>query len=296
MFYLDGYILLCPNAHRDINLAATAEAAELLRSHGHEVRIAPFLSEGLEADWPEDIQTEKLEDALPGARLVISFGGDGTILQASRYLPQSGTPILGVNMGHKGFLAELERNELSRLVSVADGSYTIQNRMMLDISLIRDGKVVYSSTALNEAVVRSTDSIIRVEVCGDGREITEFSGDGLIVSTPTGSTAYSMAAGGPLVEPDSECIIITPICPFRLAARSIVLTPERVVTVRTLEQGDKQVLLTLDGVSVPFLTGDELRVSRSAHALLMAHISGRSFYDIVYEKLNDKDTGGERKA
>lgn len=292
MFDLDGYILLCPNAHRDTNLSVTAEAAALLRSHGHEVHTAPFLSEGLEADLPDSIQPEKLLDALPGARLVVTFGGDGTILQASRYLAQTGTPILGVNMGHKGFLAELERDELPRLISVADGDYTLQRRMMLDISLIRGGRCVYASTALNEAVVRSLESIIRIEVCGDGREITEFSGDGLIVSTPTGSTAYSMAAGGPLVEPDAECMIITPICPFRLAARSIVLTPDRFVTVHTLEQSEKQVLLTVDGVSVPFFAGDELRISRSAHALQMAHISGRTFYDIVFEKLNDKDPGG----
>ncbi len=286
---MNGHIVLCPNAHRDEGLAATRRAAELLRSHGHRVVVSPFLSVGLEDTWPADLSTMPLEAALKGARLAVTLGGDGTILQISRFLAGSGVPVLGVNMGNKGFLAELEGTELERLLEVADSDFSVLPRMMLDLKLIRGGKTVFEGRALNEAVVRALVSVVRLEALGDGREITEFSGDGIIISTPTGSTAYSMAAGGPIVEPEAACIILTPICTFRLAARSFVLTDDREVRIHTIDQGEKEVMLSIDGESVAFRDGDELIVRRSARTLLMARVSDRSFYDIVFEKLNDKD-------
>ena len=156
----DGYVLLCPNAHRDHGLASTLAIAEALRKHGHEVRISPFLSDGLENTWPRDIPTAALPMALPGARLVVSLGGDGTILQLSRYLAGSGVPILGVNLGNKGFLAELEQTETDCILEVADGHYTVQTRMMLDLKLFRKGELVYEGSALNEAVVRASVSAL----------------------------------------------------------------------------------------------------------------------------------------
>ena len=121
----DGYILLCPNAHRDHGLESTILLADTLRMRGHEVRIAPFLSDGLENTWSPGIPTVALPSALPGARLVVSLGGDGTILQLSRYLAGSGVPILGVNLGNKGFLAELEQTEMDCILEVADGHYSV---------------------------------------------------------------------------------------------------------------------------------------------------------------------------
>ena len=286
---MSGYILLLPNAHRDPGLAATQKLAEHLRQHGFESCICPFLSAGLEHTWSADLPTRELTEALSGADLVVSLGGDGTILQASRFLAGSGVPIIGVNMGNKGFLAELESVDLLRVLEVAQGNYTVQPRMMLDVEVLRDGKTVFSSRALNDASVRALVSLIRLEAFGDGSEITAFSGDGIIVSTPTGSTAYSMAAGGPIVEPDADCIILTPICTFRLAARSIVLMPERDVRIRLPEQGSKQVMLSVDGETFEVLDGDEIHVRRSRDSLLMAKFSDHSFYDIVFEKLNDKN-------
>ena len=133
-------------------------------------------------------------------------------MQLSRYLAGSGVPILGVNLGNKGFLAELEQTETDCILEVADGHYTVQTRMMLDLKLFRKGELVYEGSALNEAVVRASVSVVKLEAFSDGREVTAFSGDGMIASTPTGSTAYSMAAGGPIVEPCADCIILTPIC------------------------------------------------------------------------------------
>ena len=284
----DGYFLHCPNAHRDHGLESTILLADTLRVRGHEVRIAPFLSDGLENTWSPGIPTVALPSALPGARLVVSLGGDGTILQLSRYLAGSGVPILGVNLGNKGFLAELEQTEMDCILEVADGHYSVQARMMLDLKLFRKGNLVFSGSALNEAVVRASVSVVKLEAFSDGREITAFSGDGMIASTPTGSTAYSLAAGGPIVEPCADCIILTPICTFRLAARSYVLKADREVSNRSVDQGDKDCLLSVDRVAVPFLDGDELVVARSEKTLLMARVKDRSFFDIVFEKLVDK--------
>lgn len=282
-------ILLLPNAHRDAGLEATKKVAEQLSGRGKNVLVSPFLSDDLHEVWDSSLNIVTLEEGLKKADLIVTLGGDGTILQLSRFAAGTGIPVIGVNMGNKGFMAELERTELMRVLDVANGNFTVQARMMLDVELYREGKLVYCSRALNEAVVRSLVSLIRVEAYGDGKEILDFNGDGIIVATPTGSTAYSMAAGGPIVEPDAHCIILTPICTFRLAARSFVLTEDRDVLVRLTDQGDKKVMLTVDGVSVPFCQGDELRVRRSKDSLLMAKISDRSFYDIVFEKLSDKN-------
>ena len=286
---MNGWILLLPNAHRDEGLKNTIRLSDHLRSHGHEVRISPFLSDNVSGTWDPAILTIPLEEGIAGARLVVSLGGDGTILQISRYLAGTGVPIIGVNMGNKGFLTDLERSDLLRVLEAAEGNYKLVHRAMLDVELIRQGRTVFFSHALNEASVRSTISLIDIEAFGDGKEVTAFSGDGIIVSTPTGSTAYSMAAGGPIVEPDAECIILTPVCTFRLAARSYVLTANRQVCIRLPGQGDKGVMLSVDGVGVPFLEGDELRVKKSEKNLLMAKVSDRSFYDIVFEKLSDKN-------
>ncbi len=285
---MNGYVLLLPNAHRDEGLKTTLGLADHLTSHGHVVRICPFLSDDVTETWESSVSFVALDEGIAGARLVVSLGGDGTILQISRFLAGTGVPIIGVNMGNKGFLTDLERGEILRVLDAAEGRYTVQSRAMLDVELIRQGRTVYSSYALNEAVVRSYVSLIELEAFGDGKEITAFSGDGIIVATPTGSTAYSMAAGGPIVEPDADCIILTPICTFRLAARSFVLTADRQVSIRLPNQGDKQVMLSVDGEGVPFLDGDILRVKKSEKTLLMAKVSDRTFYDIVFEKLNDK--------
>ncbi len=285
---MNGYVLLLPNAHRDEGLKTTLGLADHLTSHGHEVRICPFLSDDVAETWESSVSFVALDEGIAGARLVVSLGGDGTILQISRFLAGTGVPIIGVNMGNKGFLTDLERGEILRVLDAAEGRYTVQSRAMLDVELIRQGRTVYSSYALNEAVVRSYVSLIELEAFGDGKEITAFSGDGIIVATPTGSTAYSMAAGGPIVEPDADCIILTPICTFRLAARSFVLTADRQVSIRLPNQGDKQVMLSVDGEGVPFLDGDILRVKKSEKTLLMAKVSDRKFYDIVFKKLNDK--------
>ena len=150
-----------------------------------------------------------LEDSLDGADLIIAFGGDGTILRAARAAAAVATakktiPVLGVNMGVKGFIADIEKEDIGLIPSVVCGNYELDRRMMLDVELVRDGSVIYNDFALNDVVVAGMTKVIDLTLLGDGQKITHFSGDGAVIATPTGSTAYSMAAGGPIVEPCAE--------------------------------------------------------------------------------------------
>lgn len=286
---MTGHVLLCPNPHRDHYLEMTRCAKALLEAEGHTVRITPLLSAGKEDTFPGDLPLEPLEETLPGAGLLITLGGDGTMLQAARAALGSGVPMLGVNLGHKGFMTELESGEIERLKEAAAGHFILQKRMMLDVQLVRDGLTILAGHALNDAVVNGIVNTVRMAAYGDGIKITEFSGDGIIIASPTGATAYSMAAGGPLVEPDAENILITPICAHRLAARSFVLAPGRQVCVCPVELGEKKALLSLDGGDQTMLRdGDEIHICRSRHVTNMALLSGKSFYDTAYAKLSDR--------
>lgn len=286
---MKGHVLLCPNPHRDHYLETTRCAKALLEGEGHSVRIAPLLSAGKEDTLPKDLILEPIESALPGAKLLVTLGGDGTMLQAARAALGSGVPMLGVNLGHKGFLTELESGEIDRLKEAAAGKLILQKRMMLEVQLIRDGETILAGHSLNDAVINGIVNTVRMAAFGDGIKITEFSGDGIIAASPTGATAYSMAAGGPLVEPDAENILITPICAHRLAARSFVLAPGRQVSIRPVELGEKKAILSLDGADQTMLRdGDEIRICRSRYVTNMALLSGKSFYDTAYEKLSDR--------
>ena len=280
-------IVLCPNLLRDTDMHLTLAARKLLEDAGYRAVISPMFP-------PEDVDlggipTVPMEKAVENAALMVCFGGDGTILHTARVAMRRRVPILGINMGNKGFMAELEPEELDKLLDAAAGRYTPSIRMMLDVELIRNGEVIYRDHALNDAVISGVVHAIHLTAYGDGETITEFSGDGAIVCTPTGSTAYSMSAGGPLVEPTAENLILTPICAHVLAARSFVLAPEREVRVMVDELADKTVVLSVDGgKSYMLKDGDVLRVVKSDYVTLLAHVGNRSFYDIAYKKLGDR--------
>jgi NAD+ kinase len=268
-------IILYANPERDIGLKLTARVKDMLES-----KKLPYII---------CTEIDDLTAKASNARLLITFGGDGTILHCARAVAEFGVPILGVNMGNKGFIAELEANEIDKLLPVFDGDYSIEERMTLDVSIVRDGKRVYSNFVLNDVVIGGIARVIDVSVLGDGKQIMSFAGDGIIVSTPTGSTAYSMAAGGPIVEPDAENIIITPICPHMLWARSYILTPQRTVTIDLARLGDKTAYLSADGnESVSLQRGDIIEVRKSSIAVKLVRNTNRSFYEKVSKKLGEK--------
>lgn len=231
----------------------------------------------------------EFETLLPGAELAVTFGGDGAILRAARALAGTDIPILGINLGHKGFMAELEAGETEHVRTVFEGKYTCEERMMADVTVFREGAAVYRDFALNEAVVGGVSRVVGVNVYGDGRRIMGFDGDGVIVSTPTGSTAYSLSAGGPVVEPTAQSLIVTPVCPHMLSARSYVLSPERTVTVELQRLGSKKAYLSVDGgESVPLSDLDRIEVRRSTTVTRLVRLTGRSFYEKVSSKLGER--------
>ncbi len=224
-----------------------------------------------------------------GADMAVTFGGDGAILRAARALCSLPTPILGLNLGHKGFMAELEPGETSLVAQAFQGKYTVENRMMADVTVFRDGRPILRDFALNEAVVRGMSRVIGINVYGDGRRIMSFDGDGVIVSTPTGSTAYSLSAGGPIVEPTAQSLIVTPVCPHILSARSYVLAPERAVTLELRPLSGKTAYLSVDGgESVALSDSDRVEIRRSSLVTGLVRITGRSFYEKVNSKLGDR--------
>lgn len=279
-------IVLCPNPYKDKNLEVTLEARDMLVRAGMEVAISPeFLGdEGI--TLPENLEYQELEEALENAFLVVSLGGDGTIMHTARRMIGHKVAIIGVNLGNVGFLSELDRGDIARLVTAAQGGFTPSPRMMLKVELLRKGETVFSGYALNDATVHGVLQIIHIVACGDGRRILEFNGDGIVVATPTGSSAYSMSAGGPLVEPAVENIVLTPICPHALLARSCVLAPDRVVTVE-ISRVRSRAMLSVDGVDMALEEGDTVRVRKAGHQTMFAHVGSKSFYDIVFEKLGD---------
>lgn len=279
-------IALCVNPDCDPDYAATLRARSLLEASGHTVLPALIRVRGRGEDDMPELPVLPLGEAVSRAELLIVLGGDGTILKAARSVMAAPAPILGVNLGHKGFMAELEPGDTELMLRAAAGEFTPIKRMMLDVELIRRGEAVFADSALNDAVVGCTARAMNIQAYGDGSVITAYSGDGVIIATPTGSTAYSLSAGGPLVEPTAENILLTPICAHLMNARPFVLAPDRRVTVRTENNRGKRLWLSVDGCEpIPMEEGDELRIRKSENHAVMAHVSDRSFYDIAFDKL-----------
>ena len=289
-------IILCPNVESDGGVGMTARVCEMLLRHDRSVVVCPmfnvdftsFFGVGING-FPEGVEVEVLDNALPSSEMIITFGGDGTILRAARAAADLGIPILGVNMGGKGFIAELEVGDIEHLSAVASGKYELERRMMLDVEVMHGGELVFKDFALNDVVVKGDNKIIELALFGDEQRISRFSGDGVIVATPTGSTAYSMAAGGPIVEPTAHNVIITPICAHILDAKSFVLDSERRVTVEIGWRKHNPAYMSVDGGDhIAIGEGDRIHVRKSEKITRLVRLKERSFYEKVSEKLGEE--------
>ncbi len=280
-------ILLCPNPERDIDFALTKKVYRMLKDAGCRPYICSLFAQG-EEDIGEHSHPYVLNEDMLDSEMIITFGGDGTLLHASRAAATHRIPVLGVNLGNKGFMTDIERNEIELVMNVVTGDFKINKRMMLDVSVMRGGETIVSDFAINDVVIGGMARTINLSVFGDGSKIFGFSGDGIVVATPTGSTAYSMAAGGPIVEPTAENIIVTPICAHVLIAKSFVLAPERVVTLKIGALHGKSAYMSVDGEpTVPLKSGDMIKVCRSQLEAQLVHVADTSFYDKVSKKLGE---------
>lgn len=288
MIILRELILIAANPFRDTDYKTSVDIYHMLENAGHHCCICPVFSEDFELLKQANVQTANLEAVASKAKLAVVLGGDGTILYVADLLRRLGVPIAGVNLGGKGFLTAMEAEETDRLLKIASGTYSISRRMMLEVSLVRDEKTIFHQSVLNDVVVHGAhaECIGILAKCND-IPITQYSGDGIIVATPTGSTAYSMSAGGPIVEPDNENIIVTPICPHTMAAKPFVLLPDRTVVIEPERIHDRPAILSADGnEGIPLVSGDRIVVKRSERSVLLAETGTKSFFDRAFEKLS----------
>lgn len=283
-------IILYPNAENDVDFSMMARVAAELRKLGREVALCPAIFDNASAVTPKtDLPISRIEDELQNAEMIITFGGDGTILRAARAAADHGVPVLGINMGGKGFMAELEPDEIDKLKSIATGDYNLETRMMIDMCIHREDEIIYRDYALNDIVIKGDNKVIEMEIFADNHKITQFHGDGAVISTPTGSTAYSLSAGGPIVEPTAKNIIITPICAHVLEAKSFVLVAGRIVTIAIDRKKTIPAYVSVDGGDhISVLSGDMIEVRNSEKKTKLVRFEDSSFYHKIFTKLGVK--------
>ena len=280
-------VIVTPNPYRDQNFGTAREAIQILKDAGMQVKLCLPFEVDRTYDLPKDLHFTRLDREMQTADLVVCFGGDGTILHMAKSATRRGIPLLGVNIGTMGFMAELESTELDKLALLGTDSFTIESRRMLDVTVQRDRDIIFHDISLNDVVITkgAVARIVYLTVKCDGVQALECGGDGLIVATPSGSTAYSFSAGGPIVEPEAENILITPICAHEMGARCIVASDRRVVTVELARNARRNAYLSVDGGKALRLNmGDVTTVRRSKLETKLVRLKQRSFYDVVNAK------------
>jgi len=223
------------------------------------------------------------------ADLVMAIGGDGTMIYANRLARESGTPILGINRGRLGFLADVTPEEMLTSVDhVLQGNYTTDSRLLVKACLLRSSGDQEVAFALNDVVLqrRETGRMVDFETRIAGQYVNTHSGDGLVVATPTGSTAYALSCGGPIIEPQLDAIVVVPICPHTLTDRPIVIAANQAVEVSLLQRDDTKAEITVDGFSMGDIRpGDKLQISAANNRVTLVHPPGYDFYGILRSKL-----------
>ena len=280
-------VIVTPNPYRDKNFATVRRAMDILRASGLDVRLCLPFEVDKSYELPRDLRFSRLDRELPNADMVICFGGDGTILHMAKAATRHNLPILGVNIGTMGFMAELESTELDQLSRLSKGDYTLDKRMMLDVSVLQGDKVLFHDLCLNDAVVTkgAIARVVHLSVKCDGVQAMEFGGDGVIVATPTGSTAYSLSAGGPIVEPEANNILVTPICAHDVGSRCMVASEKRVITVELTRNARRNAYLSVDGGRALRLNlGDKTFIRKAGLTTKLVRLQERSFYDLVNMK------------
>ena len=284
-------VILTPNPYRDKNFQTVREAIRILKNAGIHAKVCLPFEVDRSFDLPRDIRFCRLDRELCNAEMVICFGGDGTILHMAKAAARRGIPILGVNIGTMGFMAELESSEMDKIARIADGDYTMDTRMMLDVTVQRDRDIIFHDICLNDVAITkgSVGRIVHLNVKCDGVTAMECGGDGMIIATPTGSTAYSLSAGGPIVEPDARNIILTPVCAHDMISRSIVVSDKRNVTVQMIQNARRNAYLAVDGgKAIRMNMGDTAIIKKSNLETKLVRLNDRSFYEVLNTKFGNK--------
>jgi len=273
------------NKDKDEDYIYTRKLIDSIHSRGGKVKVSTDVAEklGLTGDGFDE------QEIIEGSDIIICLGGDGTFLKVARKVYLRNIPMLGINLGSLGFLTEVDRNEIEAAVDcLFEGKYCIEERMMLEVSIKIEGKTAAREVALNDVVISrgSVPRILNIRAYINDTFIDNFPGDGLIVSSPTGSTGYTLSAGGPIVEPDVELIIVTPICPHMLYSRSFVATGDRVVKAIVDGSYQHKAIVSVDGeLGYEIKAGDIIEIRKSPHTVKFVKVNERSHYQILRNKI-----------
>lgn len=264
---------------------ALAVARTIIDTYGSSIEIALDEDSAEQTGFDRSFELEHVAD---GVDCIMVLGGDGTLLSVARQVKGKNVPILGVNLGGLGFLTEVSLEELPEMLPrVLAGEYRTSVRTMVDVSVRRESEEIFALSLLNDVVITkdALARIIDIETNVDGEYLTTFRGDGLIVSTPTGSTGYSLAAGGPILHPSLGHVVVTPICPHTLTNRPIILPSEATVHARLMSP-DEKVILTLDGqVGFPLEYMDEVVVGKSRFTVSLVRSDRKGYFEVLRNKL-----------
>lgn len=275
--------------HQPDALQTLCRLTEWLSGRGIELAGGPEIEhERIEHETGCGVEMVEPERLAGTVDLILVLGGDGTMIATARMMGDAEVPVIGVNYGGLGYLAEFRIEELfSALEAILQGDYKVQRRMMLAVELRRGEELVTQNRVLNDVVINKSAlaRIIEIEAYLNEQFVNSFRADGLIVATPTGSTAYNLSAGGPVVYPSMEVVVITPICPFTLSNRPIVVPEDSLIDVR-LKTDNEEVALTLDGqVGFPLQAGDRVLIRRSETTFNLVQPANRNYFDVLRDKL-----------
>ena len=276
---MQGYII--PNLGKANSRACTFAVARVMEKCG----ITAVMPEAMQREFPiRSVLFQPKEQGLKNSDFIIAIGGDGTILHIAQDAVRYDVPVLGINAGRVGFLATIEREETELIAKIASGDYQIENRMLIEASVGTE-----NCWAVNDIVLTRGEysRIVDIAILCDGNPLYSLRGDGVILSTPTGSTAYAMSAGGPVVDPSIQSISLSPICPYSLFSRTILFAPERKLTLCAKHvNNDSDLILSADGslgIKVPI--GKDIQVQRSQKVFRLIRFAGKGFYEVLNQKL-----------
>ena len=281
-------VFLVPNFTKEGTLAVADQVVPQLLSLGFSLLCEEETARRL-GPQAQHCQVMPYGECLDRCDLILVLGGDGSILRIAADAARHSCPVLGIKTGNIGFMSELDAHELHYLEDLAQGRYTIDRRLMLDVSIQRGGECIYVATLLNDAVITKWPLVrlINIEVHVNGTPITALRGDGIIIATPTGSTAYTLSAGGPIIEPNAACMAVTPICAHELGAKPFVLSADRVVTITAGHEENRASLSADGGAPFEVLPDDIITITRSAHSTQLVRLKNTGFYELIYQKLSD---------
>lgn len=288
-------MLVLAHTGREDALNAAVTVCNQLAQAGLTPVVAADQAQAFRSQFSGDVVVLGDDVALEDIELTIALGGDGTILGAAELTRGSPAPLLGINHGHVGFLAESEKDDLAWTVQQAlEDEYDVEERLALDVAVLREGAEVYRTFALNEATLEKASRARMIEVAleVDGRPISAFGADGVVMATPTGSTAYSFSAGGPIVWPGVEALLMVPLSAHALFARPLVVGPDSVMAVELLERSTASAVLWCDGRrSVEVEPGSRVQVTKSSEPIRLARLHPGPFTDRLVNKFSLPVTG-----